>query len=268
LLAGVVGGFLGPDIATRCKDLLPYGEYSGSYAALAIIYILVLVVMSLLPSMRAQDERYAGADSPLIRVISRPRFLVAVFAGSVAYGVMSLIMTATPISMHTLHGHSLQATALVIQSHVIAMFLPSLITGSLITRAGVPQVMGLGILAMFACIALDVAGTQIFNYWTALTLLGVGWNFLFVGSTVMLTESYLPAERFKAQGFNDFVVFGIQALASLSAGALVFRSSWATINLLAVPLLLGVLIAIVLVSRRTQPIKMDEAALGSAGSQD
>jgi MFS family permease len=225
--------------------------------------------MFFLPSMRAREEKVIGAESPLRVILSRPRYLVAVLTGAVAYGVMSLIMTATPISMHTLHGHSLQATTWVIQSHVVAMFLPSLITGSLITRTSAPRVMGLGVLAMFACIALDLAGTQLVNYWIALTLLGIGWNFMFVGATVMLTESYLPPERFKAQGFNDFAVFGVQALASLGAGALVFRTSWGTINLLAVPLLLGVLVAIALVSRRTQPLlSVEHTAVDPAGSQD
>lgn len=270
LLAGVIGGFLGPEIARQTKDLLPYGEYTGSFAALALIYILVILTLAFLPSVRAKDERYLGAERPLAAILAQPRYIVAVFSGVVAYGVMSLLMTATPISMHTLHGHSLQSTAWVIQSHVIAMFLPSLITGSLITRMGVPRVMGLGILAMFACVGLDLAGTQLVNYWVALVLLGVGWNFLFVGGTVLLTQSYYPPERFKAQGFNDFTVFGVQALASLSAGALVFSTSWGVINLITLPLLLTVLIAVYLISRQPipQPVQDTRTAIQTASSQD
>ncbi len=249
LLAGVLGGFLGPEIARRSKDLLPFGEYTGAYLVLALIYAFVILLMVFLSSVRAQNVNYVGVERPLPAIIAQPRYQVAVLAGVVAYGVMSLLMTATPISMHTIHGHTLQATAWVIQSHVIAMFLPSLVSGSLITRFGAPRIMGLGVIAMVICAALDLAGVGLINYWTALVLLGVGWNFLFVGGTVLLTESYNPPERFKAQGFNDFVVFGVQALASLSAGVLIYTAGWAAMNLMVIPVLFLVLVAIFLVAR-------------------
>lgn len=269
LLAGVIGGFLGPQIARLTKDLLPYGEYTGSYAVLAVIYLLVMLTLAFLPSIRAQEEKFIGPERPLSAILVQPRYMIAVLSGVVAYGVMSLLMTATPISMHTIHGHSLEATALVIQSHVVAMYLPSLFTGSLIARLGTSRVMGMGILAMFTCVVIDLVGSHIYNYWTALVLLGVGWNFLFVGGTVLLTQSYFPPERFKAQGFNDFTVFGAQALASLSAGALVFSTSWRTINLIAIPLLFMVLVAVLFVSRYpVRTVIPESGQVQPTGSQD
>jgi MFS family permease len=159
---------------------------------------------------------------------------------------MSFIMTATPVHMHNQAGFTLGATALVIESHIIAMFLPSLFTGFLLERFGDLRVMLVGISAMLGTILLGLVSSDLLEYWVALVLLGVGWNFLFVGATVRLTGTYRPNERFKAQGFNDFSIFSVQALLSLSAGVVLFRTDWGTLNLLMLPLLALVLTAIVL----------------------
>jgi len=253
LLAGVLGGFLGPEIARRSKDLLPFGEYTGAYLVLALIYAFVILLMVFLSSVRAQNVNYVGVERPLPAIIAQPRYQVAVLAGVVAYGVMSLLMTATPISMHTIHGHTLQATAWVIQSHVIAMFLPSLVSGSLITRFGAPRIMGLGVIAMVICAALDLAGVGLINYWTALVLLGVGWNFLFVGGTTLLTEAYRPSERGRAQAANDMAVYVVGLAASLSAGALLKLVGWQSLNLVLLPWLGAAALAIAWLAWRRMP---------------
>jgi MFS family permease len=165
---------------------------------------------------------------------------------------MSFVMTATPVSMHSMDGHSLTATGWVIQSHILAMYLPSLFSGSLIGRLGVRKVMSLGVLAMMATAVMTLAGRGLPNYWLALVLLGVGWNFLFVGGTILLTQSYRSAERFKAQALNDFMIFGTQALASLSAGAVLFRTGWNVLVTLTLPILIGMGAAIFWLQKREE----------------
>jgi len=249
LLSGVVAGFLGPEIARRTANLLPVA-YSGSFVALALLYALVLVVLLFMREVRPVESQ-AGAGSgqeerPLRQIISQPNYFAAVLAGTVAYGVMSFIMTATPVHMHNQAGFTLGATALVIESHIIAMFLPSLFTGFLLERFGGLRVMLVGIAAMLGTVLLGLVSSELLEYWAALVLLGVGWNFLFVGATVKLTGTYRPAERFKAQGFNDFSIFSVQALLSLSAGVVLFRTSWGMLNMMMLPLLALVLTAVVL----------------------
>lgn len=253
LLGGVLGGFLGPEIATRTQNVLSLPEYSFTFITLSALYLGIALLMSLFITVHQAVQETSGVERPLSAILRQPGFQVAVLAGVVSYGVMSMLMTATPISMHTIQGHSLEATGWVIRSHVIAMFLPSLFSGSLISRLGTSRVMGLGVIAMVLCAVLDLAGSQFLNYWTALVLLGIGWNFLFVGGTVMLTQHYYPDERFKAQAFNDFSIFGIQAIASLSAGSLIYLTSWRTMNLLVLPILMLMLLAIFLVARRASP---------------
>lgn len=256
LLGGVVGGLLGPTIARQTKDILPFGEYSGSFAALGLIYLSVILIMSFLAKIQISEHEAKGEERPMRAILSQPKYIVAVLAGVVSYAVMSLIMTATPISMHSIHGHTLAATGLVIQSHVVAMYLPSLITAPVITRIGALRVMSTGVLAIFLCVLFNLLDSQVANYWIALVLLGIGWNFLFIGGTVLLTESYLPAERFKAQAFNDFSIFGIQALASLSAGTLIYLTSWSVLNAIAIPVLAIMLLGIFLVAQQKSSVPL------------
>lgn len=264
LLGGVAGGLLGPEFARRTKDALPYGEFTGSYTTLALIYLGVILLMTLLAKIQAPDQRTAGEERPMRTILAQPGYIVAVLAGIVAYAVMSLIMTATPISMHTLHGHSLAATGLVIQSHVVAMYLPSLITAPVITRLGARRVMASGILLIGLCIGLNLLGSQVINYWVALVLLGIGWNFLFVGGTVQLSDNYRPTERFKAQAFNDFSIFGVQALASLSAGTLIYLTSWRFLNAVAVPVLFLMMLLILYSARSTRRTPLGSTAIADS----
>jgi MFS family permease len=248
LVGGIFAGFLGPEIAVWARDWLPAAAYLGSFVFLAGIYLLVVILLSLYRNVDTAllDPQAAGKERPLPEIARQPLFLLAVLCGAVAYGVMSFIMTATPLHMHIQSGFSIQDTTFVIQSHIIAMFLPSLFSGLLIERMGVQRVMFAGLAALLACVGLAVYSRAFAGYWAALVLLGIGWNFLFVGSTVLLTRTYLPAERFKAQALNDFTIFGIQAFTSLSAGTVLFMANWEILNLINLPAILitGLLLAV------------------------
>jgi len=238
LLGGVVAAFLGPELAKHTREMLPFGLYSGSFASLAVLNLVNSCLLFFLKDLEVRKEVYIGDERPIGMVVRQPVYLTAVIAALVAYGVMSFIMTASPVSMHVIDDFSIEATAWVIQSHVMAMFIPSLFTGLLISRYGLTKVMLWGIILMTVCVALALADRRFIHYWAGLVLLGVGWNFLFIGGTTLLTRCYNPAERFKAQAVNDFAVFGFQALASLSAGTVIFMAGWEVVNGINLPLLL------------------------------
>lgn len=260
LVGGIFAGILGPELAKQTKDLLGGGLYAGSFVSLAFVYLLTAASMLFLKSTKAQDIAVSGEERSLGQILAQPIYLVALFSGVVGYGVMSFTMTATPIQLNRISGFSLDDTAWVIQSHVVAMFLPSLFTGTIIERFGVIRVMFGGVLLLGLCVALGLISHHLLHYWWALVLLGVGWNFLYVGATVLLTQSYHPAERFKAQAANDFILFGVQALASLSAGTVIFAAGWVVLNLITLPFLIITLAGLVFLRyqlRRPQPA--DEA---------
>lgn len=252
LLGGVLAANLGPEIGKLAKDFLGYGAYSGSFLILGMLYILVSVTLLFLKDIEVPQEEAEGMERPLKSIIKQPAFSLALLSGIVAYGVMAFIMTAAPLSMHIVDKFSLNDTKLVIQSHVTAMFLPSLITGFIISRLGVIKVMLSGIVGMLFAIVLAVFGHGFANYAASLILLGIGWNFLFVGSTVLLTQTYRSSERFKAQAVNEFSVFGAQAVVTLLAGIVIFRGSWELLNILNVPLLIITLILIFMLRKKIQ----------------
>lgn len=246
LLGGIAAGFLGPQVATWAQALLPGPAYSGSFVVLAGMLLITAALHSLLANPTVIEGEHEQQPVSVMDLARRPLFLLAVISAAVAYGSMSFIMTATPVQMHTLGGFDLQQTAWVIESHIAAMYLPSLFTGLILERFGVVRVMAAGALAILACALVGAAAVELLHYWWALVLLGIGWNFLFVGSTVLLTRSYTPPERFRAQAVNEFSVFAIQAFTALSAGSALFMTNWKTLNLLNVPFLLltlGILLA-------------------------
>ena len=261
MIGGIFAGYLGPEVVKHTSHWLDAAPYAGSFIVLAGFYLLVIILMLFFREVRPTTEEVTGADRPLRQIARQPAFLIAVAASAIGYGVMTMIMTATPVNMHMVHGFSLEDTAWVIQSHVIAMFLPSLFTGFLLNRLGVLRMMSLGLICLFACIGIGYNSQAVMHYWWALVLLGVGWNFLFVGGTTLLTWSYWPAERFKAQGANDFTVFGVQALSSLSAGLLLAVSNWAVLNLLALPFLIALGIALFFYRKRISPTPQPQIAL-------
>jgi MFS family permease len=250
LVGGIIGGYLGPELTKVARSWLAAAEYAGSYAVMAVVCLAAMLLLSFFRDPPYIQDAVAGDDRPLRQILSQPLTLAALFTGVLAYGVMSFIMTATPVEMHHLQGFSLDATAWVIQSHIIAMYLPSLFTGFLMERLGVLRVIFLGIACMFGCVFIAIAGQELVHYWVALVLLGLGWNFLFVSGTVLLTSSYYPAERFKVQAVNDFTVFGIQAFTSLSAGTVIFNANWNVLVLLNLPALFLVLGFVVLLRKQ------------------
>ena len=228
MLSGIFSAMIGPEVAFLGKDWVdsPYG-YSGSFLSLTIILVLSMLVFQLFhnPVIAANNHQDLPVR-PLTTICKQPIFIIAILSAAIGYGLMSFIMTATPLSMHDMQGHSLADTKWVIQSHVAAMFLPSLVTGILIKRFHSTNVLLVGTL-MFALVAvIALSGQHVVHYWWALVLLGIGWNFLFITGTVLLPESYQGNERFKVQAINDFIIFATQAAASLMAGWILFKSDW------------------------------------------
>jgi MFS family permease len=185
----------------------------------------------------------------LAAIASQPVFIVAVLGGAVAYGVMSLIMTATPISMHVNDGFSIADTSSVIRGHVLGMYAPSLISGYLLDRFGVTKIMAVGATVLIMAVTIAWLDRSFMHYWTALVVLGIGWNFLYVGGTTMLTRTYSTSERFKSQAVNEFCVFGIAATASLMAGTVIHVYGWTTLILLPLPVMLIMLLALFIVRK-------------------
>lgn len=250
LLGGILAGYLGPEVARRTSLLIPESLYVGSFLSLAVLYWMGAGVVSALQPTPAGEAAQANPEQrPLVKIARQPLFLTAVLSTVTATGVMTLIMTATPLHLEE-HAFHLEAITLVIQSHIVAMFLPSLVSGWLIERLGVVRLMLLGILALAATLAIGLVSQSLLQYWWALVLLGVGWNFLFVGSTVLLLRAYRPAERFKAQGLNDFILFGAQALTSFTAGGLISLTSWEVVLWVNAPVLLLTMLVLLGVRKR------------------
>jgi MFS family permease len=244
LVGGIIAGFLGPEIGRDAKDWLGYGAYSGSFVAMALLFVVSAILLLFIRGTAVKEDSEKKPERPLRAIIGQRTYLVAAFSSAVAFGVMGFIMSATPFSMHVIDQFNLNDTTLVIQGHIIAMYLPALFTGFLIERLGLKLLQFTGILIMAAGVIIAVSGHSFVNYLTALISIGVGWNFLFIAGTVMLTKSYYPNERFKAQGINDFAISSFQALAILLAGAVLTAGNWELLNLLCLPFLLIILILI------------------------
>ena len=186
----------------------------------------------------------AAAGRPLAEIAAQPKFIVAVLAAAIGYGVMNFLMTSTPIAMQ-ICGYAFSATAFVISSHIVAMFAPSFVTGALIRRFGTIPVMLSGAALNLVTIAIALAGITIAHFWWALVLLGIGWNFLYTGGTTLLTETYRPEEQAKAQGANDQAIFIMMLVSSFTSGATVTTAGWERVNLFALPLVAIVAVALV-----------------------
>jgi len=251
LAGGLVGGIVGPTVSKWTKDALPTA-FLGAYLTLIAFLCVVLVVIRLLDIPAPTEAEAKESGRPLAAIVAQPAFVVAVLAAAFGYGVMNLLMTATPLAMG-ICGHPYSAAATVISWHVIGMFAPSFFTGSLIKRFGVLNVMLAGVVLNFVCIGIALAGIDVANFWAALFLLGVGWNFLYIGGTTLLTETYRPEEMAKAQGANDQAIFIVMAISSFTSGLTVTQAGWERVNLYALPLVALAAIAIgwfALVQRR------------------
>ena len=226
-LGSIFGAFLGPGLISWGEAWVAGAPFGGSFVAIAGCYVLAAtVLLAFRPITFSNEEEITGGARPL-RVIARGRFFIAAVTGAaVGWGVMTVVMTAAPLAMHVVDGFSLAATAAVIQAHVLAMYLPSLISGVLIVRFGAGQVMIWGAALLGATLIAGLAGRHMLHYSLALVALGVGWNFLYVGGTSLLVQAHRPAERFRVQALNDFSIMGISAVASLSAGAVIQVLGW------------------------------------------
>lgn len=225
LLGGLVAAILGPELVT-IGQLITDQVFVGAFYLMAALLLLCSLLFTQIDNTHIATEKSAETGRKLSVIASQPVFILAVSASVVGYALMSFIMTATPVHMHVHEAYSLQDTKWVIQSHIFAMFFPSLFSGWLISKLGTLKIIYLGLFAYIITILIALTGSEWLNYWSALVLLGIGWNFLFVGGTVLLAQSYQPSERFKVQGLNEFLVFGCQATAALSAGVFLNLIEW------------------------------------------
>lgn len=239
MLASLVAAFLGPEAAVFGKDLInsPHG-FAGSFLLLAGLIIIAMMALYFYTDSAKKVQLHQGETRSLPVIMKQPIFIVAVLSATIGYGLMSFIMTATPISMHEMQQHSLNDTKWVIQSHIIAMFLPSLFSALLIRYFGIAKLIMAGVFAYALVVIIALQGHELLHYWFSLVLLGLGWNFLFLGGTTLLPRSYNTNEKFKVQAANDFIIFGIQAIASLSAGALLYLQGWTNLVWSATPFIL------------------------------
>ncbi len=243
LLGGIVSAFIGPNLANYTKGIVSEYLYVGSYLSLSILTLIPIIFLFFYKdtSKLKINIKYSGRS--YLELISQPRFLQAIIAAAFGYAIMTFLMTATPISMHIMEKISLNKTSIVIQLHIVAMFLPSLITGYLIKRYGHSNIMYVGVFLFSITIIISFFDQTFKNYLFALVFLGLGWNFLFISGTSLLVLNYKEEEKFKAQGFNDFIVFSIHATASLAAGILLSTIGWKSINLVCIPFLILILIS-------------------------
>lgn len=239
LLGSIVGAFLGPGLMASGESWVAGAPFGGSFAVIVGCYLLgAAALLALRPMTPSAEEETTERPRPL-RVIARGRFFIAAVTGAaVGRGVMSLLVTAAPLAMHVVDGYSLAATAAVIQAHVVAMYLPSLISGVLVGRFGAGRVMLGGTALLGATLVAGLAGRHVLHYGLAMVALGVGWNFLYVGGTTLLVRACRPAERFRVQGLNDFSIMGVSALASLGGGAAMQLLGWNGVLYASIPVIL------------------------------
>lgn len=248
LTGGIVAAFLGPALARWGQPLMT-PQYTGSFLLLAGVSLTALLLLLGLRIPTPPQQASQTGARPLGQIIRQPKYLVALFGAATGQGVMVLAMTASPLAMVE-HHHSVADAAQAIQFHVLGMFLPSFFTGALIARFGVLRVMFAGVGLLTGHIVAALSGTEVPHFFSALTLLGVGWNFMFIGGTTLVTEAYTPAERGRAQAVNDLIVVGVGLISSLSSGALLAALGWQTMNTLLLPWLALAAIALMWFGRQ------------------
>jgi MFS family permease len=243
LAGGLVGGVLGPASSRFSIDLVG-PKFMGAYLVLILFALMSTFLLRFIRIPTPTAAERAASGRPLREIAAQPKFVVAVLSGAVSYGVMNFLMTSTPIAMQ-ICGHSFGDAAFVISSHVVAMFAPSFFTGPLIRRFGVVPIMLVGAALNLLCIGAALAGIAVMNFWWAMVLLGVGWNFLYIGGTTLLTDTYRPEERAKAQGVNDQSIFIVMVISSFASGMTVTTAGWDRVNLAALPLVALITAALV-----------------------
>jgi len=250
MAGGVLAAILGPNIVSWTHDSIKGVDFAGSYIVIGLLYVLSFIIISFVKIPAYRAEHHHGSARPLTKIIRQPVYLVAIITGMLGYSVMSLVMTATPLSMS--HQHSLSDTAFVIQWHVLGMFAPSFFTGKLIYRFGVLNIMLAGSVLLSMAVIGNLLGTSLWHYWFALLCLGIGWNFLFIGATDLLTYTYSEPEKAKAQAVNDFSVFSAVTLSALTAGYLQHHFGWQIVNLGVVPMIAVILMSLIWIKLNPQ----------------
>lgn len=243
MAGGVFAGVLGPQLVSHTMDWWQPHIFAASYLAQAVVAVIAFVVLMQVKPGRGQEAAQSAPARPLKQIIAQPRFIVAAICGVTSYALMNLVMTSAPLAMK-LCGHAVADSNLAIQWHVMAMYGPSFFTGSLISRFGSPKVIFSGLLLLAAAALVDMSGIDVMTFWIGLILLGVGWNFGFVGATAMVAETHAPSERNKVQAFNDFLVFTTMALGSFSSGKILTSLGWDAVNLVVFPPVLVAVLAL------------------------
>jgi MFS family permease len=252
LAGGIVGAFVGPNLASATRSMLPVA-FAASYLALIGVAALSLLALSFIRfPAHVAPAKGASTGRPLAEIARQPAFVVAVAAAALGYGVMNLLMAATPLAMQQC-GLPFSDAAFVLEWHVLGMFVPSFFTGHLIRRFGSLPIMVAGALLNFACVAVALSGVDLMQFLVALFLLGVGWNFLYTGGSVLLTTTYAPEEKTRAQGAMDTCVFATMAVTSIASGAMVTTQGWTWLNV-------GSLLPIALVSAALARLALQQRA--------
>jgi predicted MFS family arabinose efflux permease len=238
LIGGIFSGIIGPQVVIATKDLWPPYLFAATYLAQAGLAVVAAIVLMFIRIPTPPTIAVAGQGRSLGEIARQPRFLVAVTCGVASYAMMNLVMTSAPLAM-VMCQHSVADATLGIQWHVVGMYAPSFFSGALIARFGVERIVAFGLSLIIASAVVGLLGTTIWHFWIALVLLGVGWNFGFVGATTMVTECHRPNERNKVQAFNDFLVFGSMAVGSFSSGELLADFGWTAVNSVVIPIVLA-----------------------------
>ena len=242
LLGGIVSAFIGPSVANFSKDMFSNHMYVGSYLSLAALTFLPTIFFLFYKNTSKIEISIKYSGRSYLELVSQPRFLQAVISSAFGYAIMTFLMTGTPLSMHVMEGISLNKTSIVIQIHVACMFLPSLIAGNLVKKIGHSKMMYVGVGLYCITVIISLFDQSFLNYMIALIFLGFGWNFLFISGTSLLVLTYNEEEKYRAQGFNDFVVYSVHALGSLSAGILIVLTNWKIMNLICIPLIIVIIL--------------------------
>jgi MFS family permease len=253
MAGGMFSAFVGPQLVIFTKDLWPPYLFAASYLAQAGVAILSgLVLLATRIPLAAGGSRRMSEGRPLVEIFRQPRLIVAVVCGVASYSMMNLVMTSAPVAMLDCN-HTINDATLGLQWHVVGMFAPSFFTGALIARFGTDRMAGCGLAIIAAGAVIALSGITIWHFWAALVLLGVGWNFAFVGATALVTQCHRPNERNKVQAVNDFLVFGSMAIGSFSSGHLLAIYGWTMVAEVVLPVVVAAGVLLIAVNRRTRP---------------
>ncbi len=249
LAGGVIAAIAGPSLAVHSRDWFTTQPFIGAFAGLTGLYILALILLSGIRIPDSEETEHQGPVRPLGEILRQPVFIVAVAAAMSSYAVMNLVMTATPLAMDH-HGFHFSDAALVIEVHVLGMFVPSFFTGRLIERWGTQRMIIGGAVLILACLLINLTGQSWHHFWLALLLLGVGWNFMFISATQLVTGAYTTAEKARTQAMNEFLIFGTVTMSALASGWMEASWGWQLLNLFMVPVMVAALVIILIFGQR------------------